>query len=64
MTMAQTSLVLSPEQQEQVAVALEEDAQVMSDTMLTEQLASHQQQSRRKSCASIPRPGISHCKWR
>jgi hypothetical protein len=38
-TMAQSSLVLSPEQQEQVAVALEEDAQVMSDTMLAEQLA-------------------------
>ena len=43
MTMAQTSLVLSPEQQEQVAAALEEDAQVMSDTMLTEQLASQPQ---------------------
>jgi len=37
--MAQSSLVLSPEQQTQVAVALEEDAQVMSDTMLAEQLA-------------------------
>ncbi len=39
-TMAQSSLVLSPEQQEQVAVALEEDAQIMSDTQLQAQLAS------------------------
>jgi MFS family permease len=37
-SMAQSSPVLSPDQQEQVAVALEEDAQVMSDTMLAEQL--------------------------
>jgi hypothetical protein len=37
--MAQSSLVLAPEQQAQVAVALEEDAQVMSDTQLEAQLA-------------------------
>ncbi len=37
--MAQASTVLSPEQQDVVAVALEEDAQIMSDTALQEQLA-------------------------
>jgi hypothetical protein len=39
MNMATSSTVLSPDQQEEVAVALDEDAQVMSDTMLAEQLA-------------------------
>jgi MFS family permease len=38
-SMAQSSTVLSPDQQEQVAVALEEDAQIMSDTQLEAQLA-------------------------
>ena len=37
--MAQASTVLSPDQQEQVALALEEDAQIMSDTQLEAQLA-------------------------
>ena len=37
--MAQSSTVLTPAQQEQVAQALEEDAQIMSDTQLEEQLA-------------------------
>ncbi len=37
--LSQSSVILTPEQQTQVAVALEEDAQVMSDTQLTEQLA-------------------------
>ncbi len=37
--MAQASTVLTPEQQEQVALALEEDAQIMSDTQLETQLA-------------------------
>jgi MFS family permease len=37
--MAQASTVLSPAQQEQVAVVLEEDAQIMSNTQLEELLA-------------------------
>lgn len=37
--MAQSSTVLSPEQQGQVAQALEEDAQIMSDTQLQAQLS-------------------------
>ena len=37
--MAQSSLVLTPVQQDQVAVALEEDAEIMSDTQLAEQMA-------------------------
>jgi MFS family permease len=36
--MAEASTVLSPEQQAQVAAALEEDAEIMSDTLLLEQL--------------------------
>jgi EmrB/QacA subfamily drug resistance transporter len=39
-TLAQQSAVLAPEQKQQVAQALEEDAQIMSDTQLTEQIAS------------------------
>jgi MFS family permease len=37
--MTQASTVLAPEQQEQVALALEEDAEIMSDTQLEQQLA-------------------------
>jgi hypothetical protein len=37
--MAQASTVLAPAQQQQVAVALEEDAEIMSNTQLEEQLA-------------------------
>jgi MFS family permease len=38
--MAQSSTVLTPDQQTQVAQALEEDAQIMSNTQLEEQLAN------------------------
>jgi MFS family permease len=38
-SLAQSSTVLSPAQQDQVAVALEEDAEIMSNTHLEEQLA-------------------------
>lgn len=38
-SMAQASTVLAPDEQQQVAVALEEDAQIMSNTMLEQQLA-------------------------
>jgi hypothetical protein len=38
-SLAQSSTVLAPAQQEMVVAALEEDAQIMSDTQLTEQLA-------------------------
>ena len=37
--MAEASTVLTPDQQEQVSQALEEDAQIMSNTQLAEQLA-------------------------
>ena len=37
--LAQQSMVLTPEQQMKVATAVEEDAQIMSDTMLAAQLA-------------------------
>jgi hypothetical protein len=38
--MATASTVLSPDQQQQVAIALAEDAQIMSDTQLQAQLTS------------------------
>lgn len=38
-SLAQQSVVLGPEQQAQVSAALEEDAQIMSDAQLAEQLA-------------------------
>jgi MFS family permease len=37
--LAQSSAILSPEQQQQVATALEEDAEIMSNTQLEQQLA-------------------------
>lgn len=37
-TMAESSVILSPEQQQQVSAALEEDAQIMSNTQLEAQL--------------------------
>ena len=40
-SLATSSTVLSPAQQQQVAHALETDAQIMSNTQLKEQLASH-----------------------
>ena len=40
-SLATSSTVLSPAQQQQVAHALETDAQIMSNTQLEEQLASH-----------------------
>src|SRR5690348_9646380 len=40
-SLAASSTVLSPAQQQQVAHALETDAQIMSNTQLEEQLASH-----------------------
>jgi hypothetical protein len=38
-SMAESSTVLPPAEQQQVAVALEEDAEIMSNTLLVEQLA-------------------------
>ena len=44
-SMAEDSTVLSPTEQQQVAVALEEDAQVMSNTQLQEVLAGQPQET-------------------
>ena len=62
--MAQASTVLSPEQQDLVAVALEEDAQIMSDTQLEEtSWPASRQRCKKRFCASTPRQGISPCRW-
>jgi hypothetical protein len=42
--LAQSSTVLAPDQKEQVAVALEEDAQIMSNTQLEAQLAGQSEE--------------------
>ncbi|MDF2761020.1 MAG: transporter, partial [Thermomicrobiales bacterium] len=44
-SMSEESTVLSPDQQQRVAVALEEDAQVMSNTQLQEVLAGQPQET-------------------
>ena len=44
-SMAESSTVLSPAEQQQVATALEEDAEVMSNTALEEQLAGQPRQT-------------------
>ena len=44
--MAQSSTVLSPAEQQQVATTLEHDAQVVSNTQLEQQLAGQPQQTK------------------
>jgi EmrB/QacA subfamily drug resistance transporter len=60
--MAQASTVLAPDQQEQVAQALEEDAQIMSTTQLEAQLAGQPAEVRKRSSASTRRRGIPPCR--
>ena len=54
-SMAEASTVLSPAEQERVANALEEDAQVMSNTQLEELLAGQPEDVRDEISASTPR---------
>ena len=63
-SMSEESTVLSPDQQQQVAVALEEDAQVMSNTQLQEVLAGQPQEPRRRSFASTRTRGPAHSRSR
>ena len=62
--MAEDSSVLPPAAQEQVAQALEDDAQVMSDTQLEAQLDDQPTRSRTRSSPSTPTRGRSRCRWR
>ena len=59
-SMAASSTVLSPPQQQQVAQALEEDAEVMTNTHLAEVLAGQPAMFRRRSFASTPHRDPSH----
>ena len=67
-SMSEESTVLSPDQQQRVAVALEEDAQVMSNTQLQEVLAGQPQELKKRSFASTrtcgPARSRSRCSCR
>ena len=57
--MTEASTVIPPDQQEQIAKTLEDDAQVMSDTQLDELFADEPAAVRRRSSASTPTREIS-----
>ena len=58
--MTQASTVIPPDQKEQVAQVLDEDAQIMSNTQLDQLLADEPRRSRTRSSGSTPRP----VRWR
>ena len=63
--LAESSTVLTPEQQQAIAAALEQDAEVMTNTDLEALLvAVSRRTSRPRSSASTPRPGRSPSRWR
>ena len=57
-TMAEDSEVLSPAEQEQVSQALEDDAELVSNTKLTSSSPGNRPTSRRRSSASTPTRGL------
>ena len=61
---AEDSTVLPPAAQEQVADALEDDAEVMSNTQLEEQLAGQPPAVQDEILPSTPTRGRSPCRWR
>ena len=62
--MAESSEVLDPDEQEQVATALEEDAQLLTNTQLEAQIAEQPRASRTRSSGSTPRRGRSRSRSR
>ena len=62
--MAEESSVLPPSDQQRVAEALEDDAQLMSNTQLEELLGGNRRRSRTRSCASTRTPGLVPFRWR
>ena len=62
--MSQSSAVFSPAEQERVADALEEDAQILSTTQLEELLVDQPRTFRQRSSGSIPTRGFSRSRWR
>ncbi|MFC7482790.1 hypothetical protein ACFQX7_26255 [Luedemannella flava] len=61
---AANSTVLPPADQQRVAAALEEDAQIMSNTQVEQLLTTEPRPCRTRSSGSTPRPGRSPCRWR
>ena len=61
--MAQSSTVLSPAEQQQVAQTLEHDAEVVSNTQLEKLLAGQPRRPRTRSSGSTPRHGPSPFRW-
>ena len=57
-SLATSSTVLPPAEQQQVAQVLEEDAQVMSNTQLADSSPVSRRTSKPKSSASTPKPGL------
>ena len=57
--MAENSTVLSPAQQQQVAQALEDDAELLTNTQLEQQLKGQPEQVQARSSASTPTRGRS-----
>jgi hypothetical protein len=62
--MAENSTVLAPATQEQIAQELEDDAEVMSNTQLEEQLAGQPREIQEEISASTPTHEISLCRSR
>ena len=62
--MAQSSTVLPPAEQQQVAAVLEEDAELMSNTRSTRCSRANPNRFRTRSFASTPRHGPSPCRLR
>ena len=62
--LTEQSTVLTPAEQQQVATALEEDAELMSNTALDEMLAGQPRRPRTRSSASTPRRGRSRSRSR
>ena len=61
-SMADSSTVLSSAEQQQVAVALEQDAEVMSNTQLTEQLAGQPPDVQAEIIRITTMPDRWHCR--
>jgi uncharacterized membrane protein YgcG len=62
--MAEASTVLSPTEQQRVADALEDDAQVMSNSQLEQQLAGEPKETQAEIIRINTTPGTSAFRWR
>jgi hypothetical protein len=61
--LAEDSTVLAPAEQERVAHALEDDAEILSNTQLEELSPASQKMSRTRSSASTPTRDLGRFRW-